>query len=121
MTVVDVVGEMILGKTQHKDTVEFLVRTDGWACYKWPKNRAPGDWFGKWYVNDHSHIRAHRKTQETWFKTKDPSLNDRGWRRTCRGLGSLEYSRCVREYRSVWKSTIAPDAPTILHEVISRR
>ena len=24
MTVVDVVGEMILGKTQHKDTVEFL-------------------------------------------------------------------------------------------------
>ena len=37
VTVVDVVGEMILGKTQHKDTVEFLVRTDGWACYKWPK------------------------------------------------------------------------------------
>ena len=29
VTVVDVVGEMILGKTQHKDTVEFLVRTDG--------------------------------------------------------------------------------------------
>ena len=103
MTVVDVVGEMILGKTQHKDTVEFLVRTDGWACYKWPKNRAPGQWFGKWYVNDHSHIRAHRKTQETWFKTKDPSLHDRGWRRTCRGLGSLEYSRCVREYRYVQK------------------
>ncbi|CAH0369559.1 unnamed protein product [Pelagomonas calceolata] len=101
VTVVDVVGEMILGKTQHKDTVEFLVRTDGWACYKWPKNRAPGQWFGKWYVNDHSHIRAHRKTQETWFKTKDPSLHDRGWRRTCRGLGSLEYSRCIREYRYV--------------------
>ena len=111
VTVVDVVGEMILGKTQHKDTVEFLVRTDGWACYKWPKNRAPGQWFGKWYVNDHSHIRAHRKTQETWFKTKDPSLHDRGWRRTCRGLGSLEYSRCVREYRSVWKSTSASGAP----------
>ena len=111
VTVVDVVGEMILGKTQHKDTVEFLVRTDGWACYKWPKNRAPGQWFGKWYVNDHSHIRAHRKTQETWFKTKDPSLHDRGWRRTCRGLGSLEYSRCVREYRSVWKSTSVSGAP----------
>ena len=58
VTVVDVVGEMILGKTQHKDTVEFLVRTDGWACYKWPKNRAPGRCPGKWYVNDHSHPRA---------------------------------------------------------------
>ena len=31
---IDVVGEMILGKPQHRDTLEFLIRTDGWACYK---------------------------------------------------------------------------------------
>jgi len=101
VTVTDVVGEMILGKQQHKDTVEFLIRTDGWACYKWPKNRAPGAYFGKWYVNDHSHVRAHRKTQETWFKTRDPALLDRGWRRTCSGLRFFERSACIREYRHV--------------------
>ena len=64
-------GEMILGKTQHKDTVEFLVRTDGWACYKWPKEPRRGG-TGKWYVNDHSRRSAAALAPSTWFKTKDP-------------------------------------------------
>lgn len=99
VAVIDIRGEMLLGKPQHQDTVEFLVRADGWACYKWPKGVPPGAFFGKWYVNAHSHVRQHRKLQETWFKTRDPELGDRGYLRTCAGFKFFERRACVREYR----------------------
>ncbi|KAH8076438.1 hypothetical protein JL721_439 [Aureococcus anophagefferens] len=103
VAIVSIRGEMILGKArrkaQHQDTVEFLVRRDGWACYKWPKINAPGAFFSKWYVNRHSHVRLHRKLQETWFKTRDPTRGDRGWRKTCAGLRAFERRACKSEYR----------------------
>ena len=46
--------------------------------YRWPKHVPPGAYFGKWYVNAHSHVRMHRKLQETWFRTRDPARGDRG-------------------------------------------
>ena len=52
--VIDVTGAMILGEAQHVDTIEYILRTDGWAAYKWPKLRRSGKYWPRWYINAHS-------------------------------------------------------------------
>ncbi|KAJ1455651.1 hypothetical protein M885DRAFT_519333 [Pelagophyceae sp. CCMP2097] len=100
--VTDVAGAMLLGEPQHVDTIEYLVRTDGWVAYKWPKVVRTGGWLAsKWYLNQHSAVRTHRKDQETWFRAIDPAVEDgKGIEETCAELSSpFERRACGYEYR----------------------
>ncbi|KAH8086774.1 hypothetical protein JL720_7220 [Aureococcus anophagefferens] len=63
---VDAEGELVLGKPQYKNTAEFVVLRDGWAAYKWPY-LARRRFFGG-ATNPRSHVRAHRKARESWFR-----------------------------------------------------
>ena len=96
---VDAEGELVLGKPQYKNTAEFVVLRDGWAAYKWPYLSRDGVVFSRRYTNPRSHVRAHRKARESWFRyDTDPAVDDGAADAddACEGVRATERATCLR-------------------------
>lgn len=98
---VDAEGELVLGRPQYKNTAEFFVLRDGWAAYKWPYLSRDGKFFSRRYTNPRSHVRAHRKARESWFRYAGGEGDAASAAEACAGARDTEAAICAAEYAQI--------------------
>eukprot|EP00040_Diaphanoeca_grandis_P019091 m.100569 g.100569 ORF g.100569 m.100569 type:complete len:509 (-) comp27256_c1_seq1:33-1559(-) len=92
-------GELALGKTQYKNTEEYMVLNNGWVSYHWPKTK----WSGNPLFNERSKVLGHRLSGGiSWFKGQDPATTTAADRQeACQHPESHDVQYCMEEYDEI--------------------